>query len=475
MRTLLAISLLLLSLSTRAQAVGQYTISPNWTATDIQGNSHTLYDYLDQGYTVVLDFSTTWCPPCAAFHQAHTLNDLYTAYGPGTAADKVMVFLVECDSTTDMADLNGTGDQSSIDWITGTDYPIIDDASIAPLYGVYGYPMIYTICPTRMISALSYQASVSYMWSQCQVCDHHQVDSSHDATLLGGQQEVTCIDPAAPLHTTLYNIGTAPLTSATIEAVEVYGGTVVSTGTWTGSLPTYGQAGVDLPAWDAPPGQQGFYFRITSPDDDAANDSILPEYHYMRSPSSLGTALTIEVLTDAHGGEISWRLEQNPGGLVDRRDEGAYADNTLYTHAYDLQPGVCYRFIFFDTGGDGLQAPAHFALRNGATPFITTTECHHEDFGTLVVDEAYFVVEESTGIPEHNEATIGLVPNPANDRVQLTGAPAGSTVSLFDATGRLVMRTPMSATTASVDVSALPQGSYVLTVSDRNSSVARHL
>jgi len=36
------------------------TVAPNFTLTDINGNTHTLYDYLDQGKTVVIDFSTTW-------------------------------------------------------------------------------------------------------------------------------------------------------------------------------------------------------------------------------------------------------------------------------------------------------------------------------------------------------------------------------------------------------------------------------
>lgn len=475
-RTLLATSFLLYAGMAPAQMMTTYGISPNWTATDIQGNSHTLYDYLDQGYTVVLDFSTTWCPPCVAFHQSHTLNDLFNTYGPGSSYDKVMTFLIECDNATDLDDLYGTGGQSVIDWVTGTDYPIIDDASIADAYGVVGYPTIYTICPSRMISSFSYQPSVGFMWGQCQTCDHHVVDSPHDATLLGGQQAVTCKDPASPLHTTLYNIGTAPLTTATIEAVEVYTGEVVSTISWTGSLPTYGQAGVDLPAWAAPPGQQGYYFRLTTPDDDPANDSILPEYYFMRSPSSPGLEVTVEVLTDDAPGEISWRLEDYGFSVVDRRDAGAYTEaNTLYAHTYTLQPDRCYRFICIDSGGDGITAPGYFRLSNGGTPFITAAECHTEVHPNLRVDQAYFTVETSTGVIPSEEAPVLLLPNPASDRVRLTGVPPGAVLSLYDPAGRLMRRQQGQGATWDWEVSDLPNGLYVVAVAGPRTTTTHRL
>ena len=38
------------------------SISPDFTATDIDSVEHNLYSYLDSGYQVILDFSATWCP-----------------------------------------------------------------------------------------------------------------------------------------------------------------------------------------------------------------------------------------------------------------------------------------------------------------------------------------------------------------------------------------------------------------------------
>ena len=39
------------------------SIAPDFTATDITGVEYNLYDLLDAGNTVILDFYATWCGP----------------------------------------------------------------------------------------------------------------------------------------------------------------------------------------------------------------------------------------------------------------------------------------------------------------------------------------------------------------------------------------------------------------------------
>ncbi len=56
--------------------------APDFTVTDINGVSHTLYtDYLDQGKTVMLKLFYSTCPPCNA--QAKNLQALYEDWGAG--------------------------------------------------------------------------------------------------------------------------------------------------------------------------------------------------------------------------------------------------------------------------------------------------------------------------------------------------------------------------------------------------------
>jgi len=65
MKNLSFIILLLLQTRTFGQ-IPDGSIAPDFTLTDINGNTHHLYEYLDQGKTVFIDFWATHCPYCWA-------------------------------------------------------------------------------------------------------------------------------------------------------------------------------------------------------------------------------------------------------------------------------------------------------------------------------------------------------------------------------------------------------------------------
>ena len=154
---LLFVFAMLFSTNTNAQLANGAT-APDWTFTDINGTSHNLYTYLDQGMNVVLDMSATWCPPCWNYHNTHILEDFYQAKGPNGTGE-VMVFHVEADPSTNQqciygqAGCNGT---SLGDWTDGVTYPILNlnstDASwMNNNYNINFFPTLYNICPDRRV------------------------------------------------------------------------------------------------------------------------------------------------------------------------------------------------------------------------------------------------------------------------------------------------------------------------------------
>lgn len=139
--------------------------APNWTMADINGVSHTLYDYLNQEKVVYLDFSATWCGPCWNYHNSGALENLYDTYGP-QGTNNVMVFMIEGDAATNTACLYGLptcvgGTQGN--WVAGTPYPIIDNASQNGPYAINYFPTIYGVCPDKTIFEVG-QVQTPQLW-----------------------------------------------------------------------------------------------------------------------------------------------------------------------------------------------------------------------------------------------------------------------------------------------------------------------
>ena len=186
------------------------SIAPNFKAIDIDGVEHDLYEILQQGKSVILDFSATWCPPCWSYHESGALHDFMESYGP-EGSDEAMVFYIECDITTSLEDLNGTGNNTQGDWVDGTNYPIIDKAYIANLYQIGSYPTIMMVCPDRLVQNVGTQSSDN-LYSQIGNCPSIDVKPavsfSADNTAGCNELEVGFLDNSWPVpNTYLWDFG----------------------------------------------------------------------------------------------------------------------------------------------------------------------------------------------------------------------------------------------------------------------------
>ncbi|WP_430402598.1 T9SS type A sorting domain-containing protein [Fluviicola sp.] len=152
------------------------SIAPNFTLTDINGNSHTLYDYLDAGKTVYIDFFACHCPFCWNYHNSNSLSNLYDQYGPNTPTDDVFVFAIEYDPNNGNNEFYGISGNTQGNWVAGTNYPQINPegaarTSIISNYAVNYYPLIYAICPDRTITEIG-KKTTSQLYAHVSTCSN---------------------------------------------------------------------------------------------------------------------------------------------------------------------------------------------------------------------------------------------------------------------------------------------------------------
>lgn len=150
---LLTFLLFSFSVFTAKAQLADGSIAPDFTVTDINGNVHNLYTYLDAGKHVVLDFSATWCGPCWNYHNTQAIKNLYNAHGPN-GTNTMMVIKIEADLSTAEACLYGNcmgmGGTTQGNWVAGTPYPIVNLTStnapgLAGEYDIAYYPTLYGI------------------------------------------------------------------------------------------------------------------------------------------------------------------------------------------------------------------------------------------------------------------------------------------------------------------------------------------
>ena len=459
MKKILLIAIAALFTFSNAQAqLPNGSIGPDFTATDLNGNTINLYtDFLDQGIPVIMDVSATWCGPCWSFHQGHALKDIYMTYGMG-GSQEIGVIFVEGDGSTGLAQLQGTGGSTAGDWITGTPYPILDNASIANSYDIAYYPTVYGICPDRTVYEIG-QGSASNLRQQ--LISNCGLGTSFTGVIdnagIEGSSTKICLGQDAIPSASVHNYGTNSIASFTAELFELGNPIAIDVNNWTGTLAASGNVTVQFnPVAATTP--TTYEVMVSSPNGNPDNYPTYNEgeFYLDFAANTTDNTAIFKLKIDAWGTEITWNIKDGTGALL--ASGGPYADGasgTEYTTNIPLSSDGCYELTINDSYGDGINSPGGYSLQDQQQVLFSEVG---PNFGYNVI-EPFSKSGSVLGITNQSSVNLNIYPNPVKDVLTIEGN--YTSVDVFDMFGKLVLS---SEYTKNINVSTLANGIYMLNI-----------
>ena len=458
--------------------------APDFTATDINGNTHKLSDYLAAGKTVVLDVSATWCGPCWQFHSAHILANLHNTYGPW-GSEEIVVLFVEGDPATSINNLNGINETGTPptqgNWVKNTPYPIIDSAEIADLYQIAYFPTLYRICPSGIVTEMQPAATGTLATAISGDCgqingaeNHVMAEYATNLRLCDGGSEGT-----QPVTVKFKNNGVNTITSATLSIKK--DGTVIASQPFTGlNIAPYASALVTVP--DVSFTEDGAYeaeLTLINGEEPAlwwAKKKDLA----VEEGATTSNNITVNVYTDNYPGEISWNIRNSAGDVVanggpyqegndDQWGGGGPDANTTITESVTLPDGTdCYTIELVDAFGDGwslgntIHGVGVYNLEGHVYSIITEDLPfgNGTDTGSTFSKYSAFSTNGTLGNETFDTEAFRIYPNPTNGILNFA---TQETVSLTvtDMTGKTVFTAQNINNGDAVNLNTLQTGMYI--------------
>lgn len=475
MKRILLSALALIVFQANAQ-LANGSAAPDFTVTDINGNSHTLSSYLNDGKHVLLNVSATWCGPCWNYHNTHALGDFYKAYGP-MGSDEAMVLYVEGDASTPVSAIYGEGNATLGDWTEGTPYPIIDAASVANAFQITYYPTLFRICAntgtTMVLNQLTAPNLRNNLNGECTamtgVPNHAEIEIGN----------IYACGTTSDVFAKLKNYGNNNITSAVVTLKA--NGAVVATTNYSGNVAQFSSGTVTFEDVEINP-EANYSVEVES-----VNGENL---HY----APFGTAeagdvyvantaehvnLQVNVYTDSYPSEARWRIKDSSGEIIasggpyqgNGNSAGGPDANTTKTHNISVTPSECYTVELLDSYGDGWglpnsaqnNTPGVEVLREGNTIAFVDGSGSFSNNAPLIRPAA-FKTAATLGITNLEVTEFSVYPNPSTGIFNINTSEVVN-IKVVDITGKVVYQAQNVDNNGVVNLSSLQKGVYLMQVS----------
>ena len=311
---------------------------------------------------------------------------------------------------------------------------------------------------------------------------------STDASLINAKAENTVCAGVLNPEVKIYNNGSSPITSASIE-YKVNGGTA-STYNYSGTINPATSKTVVLPEISfTPEASNNLSISIATvngaADQNAANSTTELSNIPLTTKLATTKTLTMNFTQDRYGAESSWKFFEDGTTTVVAQD-GPFANlssngTQLHTKSFEIDASKCYRLEVYDEYGDGINSGAgagKYELLSGTEAIVSS----NGDFGSheanWLKSDAVLGVENIVAIE-----SLSIYPNPAADQFSVALSlvkPDNIDISVFDMMGRLMTKsatTSMSAGYNKVDVSVkgMAVGIYNVKIQTKEGAIYRRI
>tara|TARA_B100001057_G_scaffold231294_2_gene231538 strand:+ start:3481 stop:4800 length:1320 start_codon:yes stop_codon:yes gene_type:complete len=322
--------------------------APNFVATDLDGMSHNLYNYLDSGKTVLLDFFNVSCTPCqeASSH----IDDFWQTYGPN-GTDQLKILSIEVYNNS-----NQTVEETINNW--GINSPIINLDNIPNAYIPYidGYPHYIMICPDRSMNSFrdfEFPETILKWEQSANNCTYG--DNFTDIILF--QPELTYCQGRVHAYLDIGNAGFNYTQGIEIDVFidslqysSIYWNEILPPG-FTSNDPNAPSSSIEFESSNIFGSNIEFEINVTG-DVNPSNNNVIIDL--TNETITNNRNINIEILTDNYPQDLIWRLSNANNITVAEGDGIGIQPNDLISLNLDLDTSMCYTFTIIDDHGDGI-------------------------------------------------------------------------------------------------------------------------